>query len=130
MESSIRQESILIIDSESETTTLLASVLKNSGFSTTQARSAEEALIHLFARHFDLVFLSSRLPDRDGFQLLPEIQIYDPHTPILIMIHQDAIERAMEALRQGASDYLVKPLDPNQIIGYVSMLLKGSERTQ
>jgi two-component system KDP operon response regulator KdpE len=95
------------------------------GYTTGEAADADEALQILAARRFDLVFLDLQMPDRDGLELLPDILRLCPGIPVLILTANSSIEKAVEALRLGARDFLLKPVEPGEIITRVDDILKG-----
>lgn len=104
-------------------------ILRRVGYTTQEAGDAHEALQVLTSRHFDLVFLDLQMPDRDGLDLLPEIAQLAPDTPVLILTANGSVEKAIEALRLGARDYLLKPIEPGQIITRVDDILKKRSET-
>jgi DNA-binding response OmpR family regulator len=114
---------ILIIDDEPNLRRTLAFVLQRAGHLVTTAANAKEAVQHLQNGAYDLVFLDLKLPDADGIQFLPVIRRMYPQMPVLILTAHATLESAMEAVRQGARDYLLKPIDPTQIIERVSAVL-------
>ncbi len=120
---------ILIIDDEPFLRSTLGVILRRVGYATQEAADAQEALQLLSARAFDLVFLDLQMPDRDGLDLLPEIIQVAPGVPVLILTANGSLEKAVEALRLGARDYLLKPVDPGQIITRVDDILKETSKT-
>lgn len=114
---------ILIIDDEPNLRRSLALILQQSGYSVTTAANAREALQNLQAGAYDLAFLDLKLPDRNGMDLLPELRRLYPDMPILILTAHATLETAMEAVRQGARDYLLKPVVPQHILTRVAEVL-------
>lgn len=114
---------ILIIDDEPNLRRSLALILQRAGFTVTTAADAREALQNLQAGVYDLAFLDLKLPDRSGMNLLPELRHLYPDMPILILTAHATLETAMEAVRQGARDYLLKPVDPQHILARVAEVL-------
>ncbi len=94
------------------------------GYTTGEAGDAQEALQILAAKPFDLIFLDLQMPDRDGLDLLPELLRLSPGIPVLILTANGSLEKAVEALRLGARDYMLKPIEPGQIITRVDDILK------
>ncbi len=120
---------ILIIDDEPFLRSTLAVILKRVGYATQEAGDAHEALQVLSARRIDLVFLDLQIPDRDGLDLLPEIVRNYPDVPVLILTANGSLEKAVEALRLGARDYLLKPVEPGEIITRVDDILKAKSKS-
>ncbi|MGE5221252.1 MAG: sigma-54-dependent transcriptional regulator [Omnitrophica WOR_2 bacterium] len=116
--------SILIIDDEAYLRSTLAIILKRAGYSVTTADGAQEALQVLLNNHFDLVFLDLKMPGKDGMELLPEIRLLDPNLPVLILTANASLETAIQSMRMGAIGYLMKPIDPEQIISRVDEIIQ------
>jgi DNA-binding response OmpR family regulator len=108
--------SVLIVDDEASLRQSLSLVLKSGGYRVTTASSAAEANQFLKAGAFDLVFLDLKMPGVDGLTLLREIRRLYPHMPVLILTAHATLDSAMEAVRLGARDYLLKPIDPERIL--------------
>lgn len=120
--------SILIIDDEAFLRTTLGIILQRAGYSVTTASGAQEGLQLLLSEKFDLIFLDLKMPGKDGMELLPEIRLLDPNLPVLILTANASLDTAIQSMRMGAVGYLMKPIDPEQIIGRVEETLK--ERRQ
>lgn len=109
--------SILLVDDEIEITRSLKRLLKLKGYShVLEAHSGEEALQILNSGQVDIILLDLMLPDAKGFSLLEDILMKYPLSEIIIMTAIDKIETAVEAIRLGAFDYLVKPIDETRLI--------------
>ncbi len=107
---------ILIIDDEANLRRSLSLILSRSGYKVTCASSAQEGLQLLQAGPYDLTFLDIKMPDRSGMSILPEIRQQYPDMPVLILTAHASLETAIKAVQQGARDYLVKPIEPQQIL--------------
>jgi len=107
---------ILIIDDEVNLRRSLSLILQRNGYKVTCACSAQEGIQFLQAGPYDLVFLDIKLPDRSGISILPEIRQRHPEMPVLILTAHASLDTAIEAVRQGARDYLLKPIDPQNIL--------------
>jgi DNA-binding response OmpR family regulator len=114
---------ILVIDDEPNLRRSLTLILQRAGYDVTSASNAEEARKAIKESDFDLIFLDLKMPDINGLDLLPEIRDDHPDTPVLILTAHATLESAIEAVRKGARDYLLKPIDPEQIIDRVSNLM-------
>lgn len=120
--------SILIIDDESFLRYTLATILTRVGYQSSEASTAREGLQLLENQKFDLIFLDLQMPDRSGLEILPEIRQKYPNTPVLILTANGSLEKAIEALKLGARDYLLKPIDPGEIITRVDDLFKEEQQ--
>lgn len=107
---------ILIIDDEINLRRSLSLILQRSGYKVTCAGNAQEGLQLLNSGPFDLAFLDIKMPDRSGMSILPEIRQRYPDMPVLILTAHASLDTAIDAVRQGARDYLLKPIDPQQIL--------------
>ncbi|OGN93905.1 MAG: hypothetical protein A2Z71_06180 [Chloroflexi bacterium RBG_13_50_21] len=119
----VSSHSILIIDDEPNLRRSLGLILQREGYSITTASNASEAIQLLQAGAYDLSFLDIKLPDQDGIQLLPQIKELYPDMPVLILTAHATLNTAIEAVRLGARDYLIKPIDPDDILNRVESIL-------
>lgn len=116
--------SILIVDDEPNLRRSLGLILQRAGYSITTASNAAEAIQLLQVGAYDLTFLDIKLPDQNGIQLLPQIRELYPEMPILILTAHATLDTAIGAVRLGARDYLLKPIDPETILNRVESILK------
>lgn len=116
--------SILIIDDEPNLRRSLGLILQRAGYTVTTASNAAEALQLLQAGPYDLAFLDIKLPDQNGLQLLPQMKQLYSEMPILILTAHATLESAIGAVRLGAKDYLLKPIDPENILTRVEDVIK------
>lgn len=123
-------KSILIIDDEPNLRRSLALILQRQGYSVTTAGNAQEAGQCLEAGPFELVFLDLKMPDVNGLELLPEIRELYPNMPVLILTAHATLDSAIDAVRKGARDYLLKPIEPDLILARVEEVLSGVEGTR
>ena len=122
------QASILIVDDEDRLRLSLSFILQKEKYRVETASSAEEALECLKRREYDLMFLDLGLPAMSGIDLLTEVHKWLPHMPVLILTAHAALESAIQAVRLGARDYLIKPAEPVEILTRVAEIL--TERDQ
>ncbi len=119
---------ILIIDDEVSLRHTLARILQRANFQVTTAASGQEGLALLGQHAFDLVYLDIRMPDMSGMEVLKRIHATLPELPVVLFTAQPDLNSALEALRQGAADYLLKPLQPGDIIQRTQTILARQER--
>ncbi|MBD3960713.1 response regulator, partial [Xanthomonas citri pv. citri] len=81
------------------------------GYNVALANSGRQALEQVREQVFDLVLCDVRMAEMDGIATLKEIKALNPAIPVLIMTAYSSVETAVEALKTGALDYLIKPLD-------------------
>jgi DNA-binding NtrC family response regulator len=101
---------ILIVDDEAAIRRLFRGYLTGRGYAVTTAESGSRAVELVRDARFDLVLLDLRLPDLDGRVVLREIKLADPLVSVIIMTAFGSIGTAVEAMKGGAEDFLVKPL--------------------
>lgn len=108
-------ERILVVDDEEHMLTLFESVLGKEGYRVSCAVSAEEALQQLQTNEFDLVISDLLLPDMDGFALLQQIKATQLTVPYIMLTGHGTVRSAVAAMKEGASDYLTKPVDTDEL---------------
>lgn len=119
---------ILIIEDEASLRKTLARILQQAGFEVTTAESAEQGLDYLKTTTFDLIFTDLRLPGIAGLEALKRIQSTNPNIPVVLFTAQPDINSAVEALRHGATDYLLKPLKPEIILERTKTILSNQQK--
>jgi PAS domain S-box-containing protein len=100
---------LLIVDDEGELMTTLCETLERAGFETVGCTSGEEALRLLSAREFDLLLSDVMMPGMSGLELLRGALQIDPNLVGIMMTGQGTIQTAVEAMKSGAFDYILKP---------------------
>jgi DNA-binding response OmpR family regulator len=125
-----KQSTVLVIDDELNLRRTLAMILQRAGYRVTSTGDGREALEALRAGSFDLAFLDLKLPDTNGLDLLHEIRQIQPDIPVLILTAHATLESAMEAVRQGARDYMLKPIDPHYILARAGEILAEQHEPQ
>src|SRR5438046_1432190 len=112
---------ILIIDDDSSILGLIAEVLQSAGFSPVQASNGIDGLKQLHSADPHMVILDVNMPQLDGMQTCRMIRASEKHRhlPILMLTARGDITDMMEARKMGADDYLVKPVDPSQLMSKI-----------
>lgn len=121
---------ILIVDDEPNIRTALAKLLSKLGHSAKTAASAQEALQLLRGGRFQIVISDLRMPGEDGLHLLQEIKAIDPMIEVIMMTAYGTIETAVEAMRQGAYDYIEKPINQERLPILLSRVLEKQALTE
>ena len=107
---------ILVVDDEPVQREMVGGFLKKQGFEVLEADSAESAL-DLFRQHaFDLVLTDQKMAQMSGLELLQAVRAINPETPVILITAFGTIEAAVVALKQGAIDYLTKPLNLDELL--------------
>jgi DNA-binding response OmpR family regulator len=119
---------ILIIDDEASLRQTLARILQRAGFEVTTAANGKDGLSLVNEHTFDLLYLDIRMPDISGLELLKTIHSKFPDLPVILFTAQPDLNSAVEALRRGATDYLLKPLKPQVVIDRTQAVLSNKQK--
>jgi signal transduction histidine kinase len=120
---------ILIVDDEKEIRDFLYKALSRVGkFQVELASSGEEALEKVKKESFDLVLTDLKMPKMDGLQLITEIARLNPDILTMMMTGHGTIDSALEAMKRGASDYLMKPLSLDELMIRLRKVLEERQR--
>lgn len=119
---------ILIIDDEASLRQTLARILQRVGFEVTTAANGHAGLALLSQHAFDLVYLDLRMPEINGLDALQLIHSQYPELPVILFTAQPDLHSAVEALRRGATDYLLKPLKPQAVIDRTQAILANKHK--
>src|SRR5215213_1633060 len=114
---------ILIVDDEIEITEILADLLSEE-YECTRAGSAEQALSRLQESEFQLVISDITMPGMSGLDMIPHVKEISPDTVVVMISGMQTVESAIDALRLGAFDYLMKPFDLRQVEAVVKRALE------
>ncbi len=117
------KQTILIVDDEVKVSQLLYKVLGKEGFITLSANSGKEALDLIDRHKVDLVISDINMPGMTGVELLKRIRDLDSSIKVILITAYATLETAIEAIRMGASDYITKPFDIDEIIQTVKKCL-------
>ena len=115
--------SILIVDDENVVRDSLGKWFEEEGYSVDTASSGREALLKLPRQRWDLALLDIKMPGMDGIELQHKMREVDPNIIIIIMTGYASVETAVQALKDGAYDYIMKPFDPDDLAHVVSKAL-------
>ena len=119
---------ILIIDDEVALRQTLARILQQAGFEVTTAENGEQGLSFIQTTNFDLVFMDLRMPGMAGLDVLKLVHASYPNLPVVLFTAQPDLNSAVEALRSGAIDYLLKPLKPQALIDRAQSILINQQK--
>jgi two-component system response regulator FlrC len=111
---------ILLVEDDRPLRQALEDTLVLANYECVAVDCAEDALVKLSDEPFSLVISDVNMPGMDGHQLLRAIRNGYPQLPVLLMTAHGAIDRAVDAIRQGAADYLVKPFEPRALMDLVA----------
>src|SRR5438045_2457482 len=118
---------VLVVDDEETVLTSIQGVLELEGYEVVATTSGKRALELAAAEFFDLVLTDLRLEDIDGLEILRELQRISPDSVGITLTGYATLESSVQAMREGAYDYLVKPCD---IIELRMTVNRGIERSR
>ena len=107
---------IMVVDDEEAMRESLSAWLHKEGYQVTAASGGPEALAKLAKEEWDLLLVDIKMPDMDGMELLRLVRAEHPSVLVVMITAYGSIETAVEAMKQGANDYLLKPFDPEQLL--------------
>lgn len=114
------QTKILLVEDEPAQRRLLTEFLQSLGYQVAEAPTAQTALELLSRSQPELILLDVRLPDQNGLELLEQLHQQAPDIPVVIMTAYADVRQAVSAIKQGAIDYLAKPLDLDELAAVVA----------
>ncbi|RYZ11585.1 MAG: sigma-54-dependent Fis family transcriptional regulator [Comamonadaceae bacterium] len=115
----------LIVEDDADSARMMAALIAKEGHSVSSAHSLASARRFLAMQQPDLMLLDLHLPDGNGFELFEHRELLSD-TEVVLMTGQASLETSIKALRLGAADYLVKPVNPQHLSGLLSRLIRPS----
>lgn len=114
---------VLIIDDDPTFLMMLKNFLNKKDFITRTGISANDALHVLKKENFDIILLDFKLPDKNGIDLLQDIKKLDYKAPVILMTSYADIKMAVQAIKQGAFDYISKPVKTEELLSIINKAL-------
>ncbi|MGE5943113.1 MAG: sigma-54-dependent transcriptional regulator [Flavobacteriales bacterium] len=115
---------ILLIEDDVTFSEMLKHFLKRHHYEVDLSHNIKNALTLLKKQNYDLVFTDLRLPDGDGIHLLKHIKNNNYHIPVVLMTSYAEVSTAVQAMKQGAFDYISKPFNPDEVLEVISNALE------
>ena len=106
-----KKSTVLVVDDDDAHRTMLQTLISGWGYEVTEADDGATAIEQVKQRSYDLVLMDVRMVKVSGLEALVQIKSYNPAIPVIIMTAYSSVDTAVDALKQGAHDYLTKPLD-------------------
>lgn len=119
-----KQVSILVVDDELSVRDSMTKWFMEDGYSAGSAADATEALKKLKPGLWDIIFLDIKLPGMDGMELQQRIKTVDPKATIIMITAYASVDTAVKSLKEGAYDYVTKPVDPDYLSHMVANVVK------
>jgi len=108
-------EKILVVDDEKSLREVMSIMLKRAGYEVTEASDGEQAIGQVNREIYDLVITDLRMPKADGMDVLKAVKSSSPETVVLVVTAFGTADSAVEAMKQGAYDYLTKPFQVDEV---------------
>ena len=122
---------IIYIEDEKKQRHTLGRELSKQGFEVTAASSGQEGLVAVKKNSSDVILCDLNMPDMSGLEVLKEIRSLDKEVPVILLTAHGSVEQAVKALKHGATDFLLKPLQIHKITATINNVIeKGSLRQE
>ena len=121
---------VLIIEDSDDLRFSLSNIIKKEGFTPCSAASGAQALNILNSRIVDLIFLDIGLPDINGIELISSIRTIAPHTDIVMLTGADDAKTAINSLKAGAMDYILKPFEITEFKKILKRIMQARLATE
>ena len=118
---------IMIVEDDKNLSKLMETVLKRNGYTVLKAFDGEEALTVLDEEHVDIMICDIMMPHMDGYRLTDLLREADYDLPVLMLTAKETLEDKKKGFMAGADDYMVKPVDMDEMLLRVSALLRRSK---
>ncbi len=115
---------ILVVEDDKNLRKLMAAVLRQSGYEILTADDGHEALVRLHDTHIDLLISDIMMPNMSGYQLTKELRRTRSELPILMVTAKESMDDKRKGFLLGTDDYMVKPIDMDELLLRVSALLR------
>jgi two-component system, NtrC family, response regulator HydG len=121
---------ILIIDDDMDLCTLLSRYLTKNGFETAASHSGNKGIAKFNEAKYDMVICDYRLGDMEGIDVLKALRKENPSVKVLMITGYSDIKTAVEVIKMGAFDYIVKPLIPDEVLSVINTAMRQQSGTQ
>ena len=111
---------VMVVEDDVDLLEALSETLHSAGYSVAQANDGFDALRKLETNTFDLIVTDIQMPNMDGHSLLKKVKEISPEIPVMLMTAYGSIQQAVDAMRDGAVDYMVKPFEAEVLVNMVS----------
>ena len=115
---------VLLVDDEKDFTDVLAERLEARDFTASKAYSGDEAMGLIRKKEVDVVLLDVQMPVKDGVSVLREIKAFNPLVEVIMLTGHSTVESAVEGMKIGAYDYLLKPTETKDLVEKIALAYK------
>ena len=123
----MEETKVLVVDDEAVIREGIRRILENSDFQVETCASGRLALEMIQEKDFDLVITDLKMPGMGGMEVLKTIKILQPEVPVLIITGYSTVDTAVEAMKNGAVDYVAKPFTPEALLEKVAKALEEKD---
>ena len=120
---------VLLVDDEEEFTSTLAERLEIRGFKAVTANDGESGLQCIMNDTFDVAVLDLMMPGMTGLEALKQFKSIRPKMAVILLTGHGSTKEGMEGMRMGAYDYLMKPIDINELVKKIQQATQSAEET-
>jgi len=121
---------VLVVDDDRAVGMVLAGLLRQAGHESAYVGSAEEALARVSSRAIDVIVSDVRMPGMDGMELLERLADRAPGVPVILVTAHGTVQTAVEAMKKGAHDFLLKPFDRDEVLFTVDKALRTARHRE
>lgn len=118
---------VLIVEDDPSTRKLMETVIRQNGFEPVTAENGQDALEVMDSKHVDIVVLDIMMPKMDGYEFTRTLRAGDCSLPILMVSAKESIEAKRKGFLVGTDDYMVKPVDTEELILRINALMRRSK---
>lgn len=122
------RKKILVVDDSSTARTFEQMILGKGAFAVVTAKDGEEALLKARGEKPDLILMDFVMPGMSGVEVVRQIRLSDPRTPIIMVTTRSEPGNVELAYAAGCTDYVMKPVDAQELLAKVRSCLEGGER--
>ena len=126
----MKKASILIVDDNENILETLSAILEEKGYRTDTAKNGREAIEKSKTNFYNVALLDIRLPDIEGTKLLTKIEESSPRMVKIMITGYASLENAVEALNLGADGYIMKPVDPENLLKVINEKMKAQRKAE
>ena len=116
-------ERVLLVDDDPGLSEVIVMLLEREGYAVQRAGTRKEGIHYVDAAQFDLVITDLKLPDGTGLDVIAGVRARRPRLPIIMITSYSSMESAIDALRAGANDYVIKPFNNEEFLRAISRAL-------
>ena len=124
----VHTDSVLVIEDDEAIAKVVSLLLRQRGLDVVWVTSGEDGVAALGERPFDIVVADIRLPGMDGLAVLDHVRARRPELPVVLVTAHGSVALAVDAMKRGATDFLQKPFDKEELVFVVEKALAGSRR--